>query len=158
MRRVRSKNTTPERKVRSLLHRLGFRFRLHLKDLPGKPDIVLPKHSSVIFVHGCFWHRHPGCPRATTPAANQDYWLPKFKKTVERDKRNQIELRRRGWRVTVVWECELRDLDRLAKRLTIAIAGSPVPYSQDVSTIQMAAEPHAAFGWRKNKRGPADTD
>jgi len=158
MRQVRSANTTPEKKVRSLLHRLGFRFRLHRQDLPGKPDIVLPKHASVVFVHGCFWHRHPGCPRATIPATHQDYWLPKFKRTVERDKRNQIELRRLGWRVAVVWECELRDLDQLAKRLTIAIAGGPVPYSKNVSVVQMAAEPHPGFGSGQNKRVSADTD
>jgi DNA mismatch endonuclease (patch repair protein) len=158
MRQVRSANTTPEKKVRSLLHRLGFRFRLHRQDLPGKPDIVLPKHASVVFVHGCFWHRHPGCPRATTPATHQDYWLPKFKRTVERDKRNQIELRRLGWRVAVVWECELRNLDRLAKRLTIAIAGAPIPYSKNVSAVQMAAEPHAPYGNRENKTVSADTD
>ncbi len=121
MRRVRSTDTTPERKVRSLLYRLGFRFRLHRKDLPGKPDIALPKHSTVIFVHGCFWHRHPGCPHATTPVTHQDYWLPKFKRTVERDKRNQRELRELGWKVIIVWECELRNLDRLAQRLASAI-------------------------------------
>ena len=117
MRRVRSVNTAPEIKVRSLLHRLGFRFRLHRKDLPGNPDIVLPKHSAVIFVHGCFWHRHPGCSRATTPASHRDYWLPKFSRTVERDFKNQEQLRSSGWKVVVVWECELKNLDILADRL-----------------------------------------
>jgi len=102
MRRVRSTDTTPEKKVRFLLHKLGFRFRLHRSDLPGKPDIILPKHCAVVFVHGCFWHRHQGCPYATTPASRQEYWLPKFKRTVERDKRNQEELRNKGWNVIVI--------------------------------------------------------
>jgi DNA mismatch endonuclease (patch repair protein) len=110
MRRVRSTDTTPERKVRSLLHKLGFRFRLQRRDLPGKPDIVLPKRRTVIFVHGCFWHRHPGCSRATTPSSSQEYWLPKFRRTIERDKKNQDELRRQGWNVIVVWECEVKHL------------------------------------------------
>lgn len=117
MRRVRSRDTTPEVAVRSLLHRLGFRFRLHRNDLPGKPDLVLPKHNTAIFIHGCFWHRHENCSRATTPSTRQDYWLPKFQRAVERDKVNQDNLRRAGWKVIVVWECELRDADRLALRL-----------------------------------------
>lgn len=145
MRRVRSTDTTPERKVRSLLHRLGFRFRLHRKDLPGKPDIVFPKYSAVVFVHGCFWHRHPGCPHATTPATRQDYWLPKFKRTMERDRRNQRELRRRGWNVIVVWECELRDLDQLAHRLTSALAPGQDVYCQVPPSVQMAAETQETY-------------
>ena len=82
MRLVRSKDTLPEKALRSLLHRRGFRFRLHDRALPGKPDLVLPKHRTVIFVHGCFWHRHPDCPRTRTPATRQDYWVPKFERTV----------------------------------------------------------------------------
>ncbi len=117
MRCVRSIDTTPEKKVRSLLHKLGFRFRLHRSTLPGKPDIVLPKYQLVVFVHGCFWHRHHGCPHATTPASRQEYWLPKFKRTMERDSRNQEELRQKGWKVIVVWECETKDLSRLAAKL-----------------------------------------
>ena len=126
MRRVRSKDTIPEKTVRSLLHRLGFRFRLHRKDLPGKPDIVLPKHKTVVFVHGCFWHRHVGCARATTPASRKDYWLPKFQRTVWRDKANQEELRQLGWNVIVVWECELRDIARLAAKLPRLICRATV--------------------------------
>jgi len=145
MRQVRSTNTTPERRVRSLLHCLGFRFRLQRKDLPGKPDIVLPKYSTVVFVHGCFWHRHPGCPRASTPATNQDYWLPKFKRTVKRDQKNQKMLHRFGWNVIVVWECELRELDRLAERLSRAITISPGLYSQDHPVVQMAAESQETY-------------
>lgn len=140
MRLVRSKNTNPEITVRSLLHRLGFRFRLHRKDLPGNPDIVLPRYSAVVFVHGCFWHRHKGCPRASTPATHQDYWIPKFKRTVERDRRNQKDLKQIGWKVIVVWECELRNLDRLAARLKSAISASVAPYVQHAPIAKMAAE------------------
>jgi len=140
MRLVRSKNTNPEMTARSLLHRLGFRFRLHRKDLPGNPDIVLPRYSTVVFVHGCFWHRHKGCPRASTPATHQDYWIPKFKRTVERDRRNQKELKQCGWKVIVVWECELRNLDRLATRLKSAITASEAPYVQNLPIAKMAAE------------------
>jgi DNA mismatch endonuclease (patch repair protein) len=139
MRRVRSTNTTPERKVRSLLHHLGFRFRLHRKGLPGKPDIVLPKYSTVVFVHGCFWHRHTGCPRASTPATHQDYWLPKFKRTVKRDQRNQKELRRRSWNVIVIWECELREIDLLVERLTRAITASQ-------RLCEKRSKPHMTWG------------
>ena len=151
MRRVRSTNTTPERKVRSLLHRLGFRFRLHRKDLPGKPDIVLPKHSTVVFVHGCFWHRHTGCSQASTPATHQDYWLSKFNRTIERDQRNQKDLQQRGWNVILVWECELRELNRLAERLTSAITASPCIYSQDLPIVQMAAETQESYQSGENQ-------
>jgi len=152
MRRVRSKNTTPERRVRSLLHHLGFRFRLHRKDLPGNPDIVLRKHSTVVFVHGCFWHRHPGCRRATTPITNQDYWLPKFKRTIKRDQRNQRELHQRGWNVIIVWECELRAPDSLAERLRNALA-SPGSYSQDPPiVVQMAADARVPYQIGKRQR------
>jgi DNA mismatch endonuclease, patch repair protein len=140
MRLVRSKDTKPEIKVRSLLHCLGFRFRLHRKDLPGNPDIVLPKHFTVIFVHGCFWHRHKGCQEASMPATHQDYWIPKFKRTIERDKRNQEELRRLGWNIIVLWECEIKDVNRLADRLMATIISSKSNYSQTLSPFKMAAE------------------
>ncbi len=146
MRRVRGKNTAPEIAVRSLLHRLGFRFRLHRGDLPGKPDIVLPKHKTTIFVNGCFWHRHVGCSRASTPASHREYWLPKFRRTIERDKANQEELRRRGWNVIVVWECELGDIDRLAARLPPLIRGILSIYPMDVAAALQAAEEHAEYG------------
>ena len=116
MRRVRSTDTGPEIRVRSLLHSLGYRFRLYRADLPGNPDIVLPKFSTAIFVHGCFWHRHLGCKRTSTPATRKDYWLPKFKRTVKRDKRNQAKLRRMGWRVVVLWECQTQDSEKLSRR------------------------------------------
>ena len=117
MRRVRSTDTSPERAVRSLLHRLGYRFRLHRKDLPGTPDMVLPRHRVVVFVHGCFWHRHPGCARATTPSSNRAYWQRKFQRTVARDRKVRKRLNALGWKVVVVWECQLKDMDRLERRI-----------------------------------------
>jgi DNA mismatch endonuclease (patch repair protein) len=146
MRRVRSTDTTPEKRVRSLLHKLGYRFRLYRSTLPGKPDIILPKHRVVIFVHGCFWHRHQGCPHATTPASRQEYWLPKFKRTVERDKKNEEELCRSGWNVTVIWECETNDLPRLAANL-LKLMGrvqSFTPHGQ-AELAAMAAEPQEEY-------------
>ena len=107
MSRIKSKDTTPERIVRSFLHRNGFRFRLHVKDLPGKPDIVLPKYKTVIEVRGCYWHRHEGCKDAATPSSNTDFWQKKFSENIARDKRTEQELKALGWNVIVVWECEV---------------------------------------------------
>lgn len=109
MAQVRSRNTSPEWLVRSALHRLGYRYRLHNSRLPGKPDLTFPSKRIALFVHGCFWHRHPNCKRAATPIAHQDYWLNKFERNVLRDNSNQSELKRMGWTVLIVWECELRD-------------------------------------------------
>ena len=106
MSRIRSKNTSPEMRVRSLLHRMGYRFRLHLKNLPGRPDIVLPKYKTVIFVHGCFWHRHQGCKNCTTPTNRREWWLTKLEGNAARDKVHRDALKKLGWRVIVVWECE----------------------------------------------------
>ncbi len=117
MGRVASEDTSPEIAVRSMLHRMGYRFRLHCNDLPGKPDIVLRKHCTVVFVNGCFWHRHAKCKRATTPSTNREYWLAKFARTMTRDKTNRRLLRQEGWKVVVVWECELRSPSRLAAKL-----------------------------------------
>lgn len=114
---IRGRNTSPELKVRSLLHGLGYRFRLHRRDLPGSPDIVLPRHRTVVFVHGCFWHRHPGCRYTTTPKTRADFWARKFEQNMERDERQQRQLREMGWTVMVIWECELRDLSALMQRL-----------------------------------------
>ncbi|MCY4292846.1 MAG: very short patch repair endonuclease [Roseovarius sp.] len=108
MSRIKNKDTKPEKLLRSLLHREGYRFRLHVRNLPGKPDVVFPKYKTVIFVHGCFWHRHEGCPNATTPKTRVAFWEGKFKRTMERDRQNQRELMALGWRVIVVWECELK--------------------------------------------------
>lgn len=140
MRRVHSTDTAPERKVRSLLHRLGYRFRIQRSDLPGKPDIVLPKRRAVVFVHGCFWHRHQGCPRATTPASRQEYWLPKFGRTVDRDRRNQEALRKSGWNIVVVWECETKDLVRLGERISGLIDQCPTDLRQQAPSMALAAE------------------
>ena len=116
MARVARQDTKPELQVRRMLHRLGLRFRLHRANLPGTPDIVLPKHETVLFVNGCFWHSH-SCPRGQPPASRQGFWIPKLTATVARDQRQHAELRRLGWRVVVVWECELRSAERLTRRL-----------------------------------------
>jgi len=107
MSRIRCKDTKPEIIIRSLLHRMGFRFRLHRKDLPGKPDIVLPKYKTVIFVHGCFWHGHKGCKRGNIPKSNRGYWITKIQNNIKRDKKHQKELRKIGWKVLVIWECQI---------------------------------------------------
>lgn len=106
MSQIRSKDTRPEMIVRSYLHRKGFRFRLHVKTLPGQPDIVLPKYKTVVEVRGCFWHKHEGCKVSNNPLSNADYWQKKFQRNIERDKKNAKELYALGWRLIVVWECE----------------------------------------------------
>lgn len=117
MSRIKGKDTKPEITVRSMLHRLGYRFRLHRKDLPGKPDIVLPKYRTVIFVHGCFWHRHPGCRFAYTPKSRTEFWLDKLQKNVERDQKVQDQLVQEGWRVAVIWECQTKNPESLKAEL-----------------------------------------
>lgn len=114
---IRGRDTSPELLVRSWLHREGLRFRIHDRSLPGSPDIVLPRWGAVIFVHGCFWHRHRGCPRTTSPATRRAFWNAKFASNVARDERNRRALRRLGWRVRTVWECSLgpRQLDALVR-------------------------------------------
>jgi len=108
MSRIQSTETVPEQKVRAWLFSHGYRYRKNDSRLPGKPDIVLPKYKTVIFVHGCFWHRHPGFSRATTPGSNTEFWQDKFCRNVERDKKHVRELEARGWHVIVIWECELK--------------------------------------------------
>ena len=126
MGRITSGNTKPEMIVRSLLHSMGYRFRLHGKVnkkinakgvLAGKPDIVLAKYKTVIFVHGCFWHRHKGCKNATTPKTNTEWWGNKFKKNQDRDIRNQEKLTNEGWNIIVIWECETKNIDSLANKI-----------------------------------------
>lgn len=107
MRNIRGKDTKPELLLRRALHARGFRYRLHYKGLPGRPDLLFPKYRAAIFVHGCFWHRHPGCSKATTPATRADFWQNKFAENTARDQRNIEQLRSASWRVLVVWECEL---------------------------------------------------
>jgi DNA mismatch endonuclease (patch repair protein) len=117
MSRIRSSNTSPEKKIRSLLHKAGYRFRIHAKKLPGCPDIVLLKYKTIIFVHGCFWHRHENCRYAYFPKTRAEFWAKKFKDNVERDKRNLENLERLGWSVEVIWECETRNPEILLKKI-----------------------------------------
>jgi len=117
MKAIGRQNTKPEMIVRSAAHHLGLRFRLHKKGLPGTPDLVFPKWKTVIFVHGCYWHRHPHCKRATVPKTNQDFWLKKLNRNVEHDKKVQKELQKRGWRVLVFWQCEVKSIEEATKLL-----------------------------------------
>ena len=138
MSKVRSADTKPEWILRCGLHRLGFRYRLGNKKLPGRPDLVFPKYRAVVFVHGCFWHRHPGCKDATTPKSNLPFWTNKFAENIERDRRVERELARRGWRVMVVWECKLvsetvEAVGRVATWLREGAGGAgTIPYDQSV--------------------------
>ena len=108
MSRIKSRDTKPELRVRSLLHKLGYRFRLNRKDLPGCPDIVLPKYKKIIFVHGCFWHRHENCKFAYTPKSRKEFWMNKFKQNIEQDKKVTDILLNAGWDVNIIWECEIK--------------------------------------------------
>jgi len=131
MSRIRNKNTRPERVVRSILHRLGLRFRLHSRKLVGHPDIVLPKHKIAVFVHGCFWHRHGNCQLAYTPKSRVAFWEDKFRDNVSRDKRQQHLLRKTGWKPIVVWECEVADPEHLRRRLARRFRAVPqAPHSK----------------------------
>jgi DNA mismatch endonuclease (patch repair protein) len=114
---VRGADTKPEMKVRSIVHRLGFRYRLHVSKLPGKPDLVFPKLHKVLFVHGCFWHRHSGCLLARLPKSRLDFWKPKLEGNRKRDLLNAAQLRKAGWKVGIVWECELVKSDRLTTKI-----------------------------------------
>ena len=114
---IKSKNTKPEIAVRKVLHSMGYRFRLHRKDLPGSPDIVLPKYKTVIFVHGCFWHRHENCKYASTPKTRQEFWNKKFKTNIERDLEIQENIKNIEWRSVVIWECETKNIDNLKEKI-----------------------------------------
>lgn len=124
MSRVRSKNTTTEKLVRSILHKMGYRFRLHVKNLPGKPDIVLPRFRKIIFVNGCFWHGHPDCKRATRPATNVEFWNKKIDGNIERDNKISRDLMKLGWQVLVIWQCQTKDVKSLMQRLTGFLKGN----------------------------------
>jgi DNA mismatch endonuclease (patch repair protein) len=126
MARVRSWNTTPERIVRSALHKLGYRYRLHDPRLPGRPDLSFPSRRVALFVHGCFWHRHPNCKRASTPVARQEYWCTKFERTTARDSRNCVELEQNGWTVLILWECQLRSIDWIPRVQRALDAAQPL--------------------------------
>jgi len=118
MSRIKGKNTKPEIIVRSLLFKLGYRFRLHYKKLPGKPDIVIPKYKTIIFVHGCFWHRHTGCQYAYSPKSRVDFWENKFNENINRDKKKKKELEDLGWKVIVLWECETKNTNILQEKIS----------------------------------------
>lgn len=130
MSRIRSRNTKPEIKVRSILHRMGYRFSLHRK-LPGSPDIVLPKYRTVIFVHGCFWHRHKGCRNASAPGTRPAFWQKKFTDNISRDEKNCAELKKLGWKVIVIWECEVKSGPRQLGQMLIR----KMSRNKDPSTI-----------------------
>ncbi len=117
MRRIRSKDSLPEMVVRRLVHRMGFRYRLHVHSLPGRPDLVFPRLKRIIQVHGCFWHQHAACPKAHIPKSRRDYWKPKLANNVRRDGMNERKLRSLGWNVLTLWECELKDSERLSRQL-----------------------------------------
>ena len=123
MSRVRSKGMKPEMKVRRLLHGLGYRYRLHRSDLPGRPDLVFPSRRKVVFVNGCFWHYHRGCERVRVPASNRDYWVAKLEGNRERDERNLCLLEEMGWSALTAWECELRDMETATGRLVEFLEG-----------------------------------
>jgi len=119
MSRIRKTDTTPELTVRRIVHRLGYRFRLYRRDLPGCPDIVLPRHRKVIFVHGCWWHRHNCRLGRRSPKSRQQYWLPKLQANKERYKRDRRALQRQGWKVLVIWECQTRNLEQITNKLSM---------------------------------------
>jgi DNA mismatch endonuclease (patch repair protein) len=128
MSRVASRNTAPEMQVRRAAHALGLRYRLHRADLPGTPDLVFPKHHLAVFVHGCFWHRHPGCSKASSPKSRVEFWQAKFEANVARDARAAEQLRHQGWIVVTIWECETKQLPAISDRLrSIARCNAPEP-------------------------------
>jgi DNA mismatch endonuclease, patch repair protein len=119
MRRIRSKNTLPEMAVRRLVHGMGYRYRLHRRDIPGKPDLAFPGRHKVIFIHGCFWHQHPGCREGRPPKSNTAYWLPKLERNQARDKTALEQLAVSGWQALVVWECETKDVHALIEKMRV---------------------------------------
>ncbi len=158
MGRIRGKNTRPEMLVRSMLHRAGYRFSLHRANLPGKPDIVLRKYKTIVFVHGCFWHRHKGCKVATTPKSNVEFWKEKFARNVANDRKHRRALRRLGWKVVTVWECELRQPDkvlaRLARELAPEQARNTIRYpASGGAPLPMAAEQRTRYGAKRKTDG-----
>lgn len=132
MRKVRGRDTTPEMIVRRFLHGKGYRFRIHARDIPGRPDIVFRGRRKAIFVHGCFWHRHEGCKRTTTPKTRRKFWEDKFSANQKRDANVVSSLQHEGWEVIVVWECETEDIDRLESRLVSFLGRNRIPGSTRV--------------------------
>lgn len=149
MSQVNSKHTKPERLVRSLLHHLGYRFTINgpkNKRLPGRPDIVLPKHKAIVFVHGCFWHRHQNCKLATLPKSNVAYWKNKFERNVQRDRDTTRALKQDGWQVIIIWECQLKKLDAVAAQLISKLPRSPqLELPDSIEDNQLVAETRAAY-------------
>lgn len=129
MSRIRSKDTKPEVTVRRLLHARGLRFRLHRHDLPGKPDIVLPRYQLAIFVHGCFWHQHEGCRLASTPKSRTEYWGPKLAGNIRRDKEARAALLALGWRVEIIWECDVRRAQSIERRIDEILTRLNISYN-----------------------------
>lgn len=144
MKSVRSRNTAPELAVRRIAHRMGLRFRLHRKDLPGRPDLVFPRHRLAVFVHGCFWHRHEGCRRASMPKSRTATWAGKFAANVERDARQQTALTSLGWRFLVVWECETKNEAAVERRLAASIGRGRGVLEQGSNRLEAIVESHAA--------------
>ena len=136
MARIRGRDTKPELAVRHIAHRMGLRFRLHRKDLPGRPDLVFPKHRLAVFVHGCFWHRHEGCPYASNPKSRIAFWTEKFAANVERDARQEAALRALGWRVLVIWQCEIGDEGAVERRL-VGLIGRGATTQKPESTLSV---------------------
>ena len=136
---IKGRDTKPEILLRKLLHSLGYRFRIQRKDLPGRPDIVLPKYKIAIFVNGCFWHRHEGCKLASTPSTNSEFWEKKFAANVERDARNYAALKAHGWHVVIIWECEVKEILR-SRVIPVLPAPSPQAYPSGKDTDLEAAE------------------
>ena len=146
---IRGQDTAPERAVRSIAHGLGLRFRLHRKDLPGRPDLVFPKHQLAVFVHGCFWHRHQGCRISHIPKSRTEYWTQKFAKNVDRDQRNEDALKILGWRVLVIWECEVNDKEAIERRLKSAVRLDQ-PNSPTESSRSSSRGPTASGGPKRS--------
>ena len=149
MAKIKGKNTRPERAVRSLLHRAGHRFRIHVRALPGTPDIVLPRHRTVVFVHGCFWHRHAKCKKARVPKTHRKFWADKFARNVANDRHHRRQLRRLGWRVVTIWECQLRRPDAVLAQIEKALPPPPFAYAPaEAAPLPIAAESPASYGRR----------
>ena len=140
---IRRRDTAPEMAVRRIAHRMGLRFRLQRKDLPGRPDLVLPKHRLAVFVHGCFWHRHEGCRYASTPKSRVAFWTEKFESNVARDARQEVALRALGWRVLIIWQCETRDEAAVERRLAASIDWGRVANEQESTSSVAAVETQA---------------
>ena len=127
MRRVRGRDTAPELAVRRLLHAHGYRFRLHRADLPGRPDVFLPRYKTAVFVHGCFWHGHVNCKRATIPETRREFWLAKIRRNQQRDSEAEEALERHGYQVVTIWQCEVRHADEILRRVRAATGRAEVP-------------------------------